>query len=105
MKQVRKILFEIIGLSSPKGRLLFFMLASIAIFSLPAKSSITLSVWKNLGIQAPSIGLTRAYRYLLHGDVQNAWLQNKLIFIVLFVGGIILVRDVIALVRKNKNNI
>ena len=59
-----------------------------------------LSIWQAFNIPSPSIGLTRAYHLLLHGDVDGAWQRNKLIFIILAVGFFILARDV-RIVYKN----
>lgn len=88
-----------IGLQSARGRLLVFTLLSIAIFFVPYDWLTHLSIWQALDIPSPSIGLTRAYHLLLHGDIDGAWQRNGLIFIILIVGVIILIKDIQALSR------
>ena len=67
-----------------------------------------LSLWGNLGWkQAPSIGLTRAYWLLLHGNAVAAWHRNWLIYAVLAVGLPIILKDVyntLMLIRKKEIN-
>jgi len=92
---------ETIGLSTSRGRIIFFVLLSTIIFIVPAKWPFTFSVWQHLGIAAPSIGLTRAYRDLLHGEFTHAWQQNKLIYAVVIVGGIVLIKDVLTLLYEH----
>ncbi len=99
LQRITQVFIETIGLSSPRGRLIFFMLLSLCIFILPPKWPVSFSVWRYLGIRSPSIGLTRAYRHVLHGDVRSAWKQNGLIFAVLIVGGTVLFNDVVSLTR------
>lgn len=85
-RHARRLFLETVGLQSPRGRLLFFGLATIAIFVAPYNWLANLSVWQALGVPSPSIGLTRAYHLLLHGDFVAAWDRNPLIFVVLFIG-------------------
>lgn len=93
-KLLTRVLIETVGLSSPRGRIIFFVLISAAIFAMPPRWPVTFSVWHRLGIASPSIGLTRAYRLVLHGDFIHAWQQNKLIYVVILVGGVVLAQDV-----------
>lgn len=97
-----QLLLEVVGLSSPRGRLIFFVLISTIIFVAPAKWPFTFSVWQHLGIASPSIGLSRAYRFLLHGDFARAWQQNKLIYAVVIIGGILLIKDTLKIRRNHK---
>ncbi|MDZ7786173.1 MAG: DUF2752 domain-containing protein [Candidatus Saccharibacteria bacterium] len=77
-----------------------FLLASFVIFFSQYHWFENLSLWKNLGWEsAPSIGLTRAYWLLLHGDVQAAWERNWLIFPVLLILAMIFMRDLYKRVR------
>lgn len=99
---VKALLVEIVGLSSPRGRLLFFVVISAVIFLAPPKWPISFSLWQHLGVPSPSIGLTRAYRLVLHGDFAAAWQQNKLIYAVIIIGGWLLAKDIFALIRTSK---
>lgn len=100
--KLAQLFVETIGLSSARGRIIFFLIVSGAIFVWPPTGPFTLSVWQHLGVESPSIGLTRAYRRLLHGEFTQAWQQNKIIFIVVAVGIVVLAKDVIALVNNSK---
>lgn len=97
VQRIMKIVLETLGLSSARGRLIFFVLISLCVFVLPPKLPVSFSVWQRMGEPAPSIGLTRAYRLVLHGDLSAAWQQNKLIYVVIVVGGAILIKDVMNL--------
>lgn len=97
-----QLFIETVGLSSARGRIIFFLIVSIGIFVWPPEGPFTFSVWQHLGVESPSIGLTRAYRYILHGEFVQAWQQNKIIFIVVVVGSVVLAKDVIALVNNSK---
>ena len=82
------------SLRSARGRLLFFVLASVVIFVLPIQILSHFSIWGFIGFdQAPSIGLTRAYHYVLHADFSAAWHRNRLIFVILLVGLPLLAKD------------
>lgn len=97
---MKRIIVDTIGLSTPKGRLLFFGIASSVIFVVPQSLLGELSLWARLGFEsAPSIGLTRAYQYVLHGDLAAAWLRNPLIFVVLAIGLPLLARDATRLMK------
>lgn len=95
-----KLLIEIIGLQTPRGRLLFFAIVSLAVFISPFEWLSNLSIWQRLDIPSPSIGLTRAYWHLLHLDPVSAWQRNKLIFLVIAFGSVILLRDAYMLFRS-----
>lgn len=99
-KRLGQLAVEVLGLSSPRGRIIFFVLVSAAIGIGPAKWPISLSVWQHFDLSSPSIGLTRAYRFLLHGDIIGAWQQNKLIFAVIAVGAPLLIKDILQLTSK-----
>lgn len=98
------LLIEIVGLQSPRGRLLFFVIISLAIFLIPYNWLSHLSIWQALHIPSPSIGLTRAYHLLLHGDISGAWNRNKLIFIVLALGLIVLLKDSFSVIKRRHAN-
>jgi len=102
MAAVWRHVTDVIGLQTPAGRLVFFLLASAAIFLAPYDWLSHLSLWQHLGIPSPSIGLTRAYHLLLHGDPIAAWQRNRLIYLVLLIGVPLLARDVILLIRSRK---
>lgn len=91
---------EIVGLQTARGRLLFFAIASLGIFLAPYDWLAHLSLWQHLGIQAPSIGLTRAYWRLMHGDIFGAFERNPLIFIVLAIGLSLLALDIRKLIKQ-----
>ena len=93
MGRAWRLTTEIIGLQTPRGRLLFFALISSAIFVAPYDVLAHLSLWQRLGIPSPSIGLTRAYWHILHLDFGAAWHRNRLIYPVLAIGLPLLARD------------
>ena len=100
MSRATSILFEILGLQTPRGRLIFFAAASIIIFVTPYSWLAQLSLWQRIGIEAPSVGLTRAFWHVLHFEWLAAWHRNPLIYLVLLVGIPLLARDVFKIVRK-----
>lgn len=84
LKTKQKVL-NILGLQTPAARLFVILGASSVIYLIGYQSLIstpTLSVYSRLGIPSPSIGLTRAYWLLIHGDFAGAWQMNKLIIVV-----------------------
>lgn len=95
------LFIELISLSTPRARIIFWALATAIIFVLPYRFFENLSLWQRLGWDsAPSIGLTRAYWLLIHGDIAAAWERNSLIFVVVAVGVPMLIRDAYTLVRS-----
>ena len=101
-KKILRLAIETIGLQSARGRLLFFGIVSAAIFLAPYSWLSHLSLWQYLGIPSPSIGLTRAYWLLMHGDVMGAYERNGLIFVILIIGLPLLAKDVFTLVKQRK---
>jgi hypothetical protein len=101
-----KIAVEIISLSTPRGRLLFFIILTFFIFLTPYKYLSGLSLWQRIGWDwAPSIGLTRAYHMLIHGNFMGAWHRNPLIYLIITIGLMILAKDVYKLLSgKNQKN-
>lgn len=89
-----QLLREALALETPRGRLLMFSALTFVIFFSQYHWLDHLSLWGNLGIHAPSIGLTRAYWLLLHGHLSAAWHRNRLIYLVLSVGLPLLVFDI-----------
>lgn len=97
MRRLSQIILETISLQTARGRLLFFMTASLAIFITPYSVLSHLSIWQRIGFDsAPSIGLTRAYWHLLHLDPSAAWQRNHLIFLVLAVGLPLIAQDALS---------
>lgn len=107
MQRWKHIALQTIGLSSPKGRLLFFSLVTIGVFAAPYSWLGHLSLWQHLHIPSPSIGLTRAYWKLLHLDFTGAWERNALIYAVIIVVAVIVAKDIYTLLQQQtsqKNN-
>lgn len=79
---------------------------SCLVFIVPYAWLSNLSLWQALGWEAaPSIGLTRAYWLLIHGDPIAAWNRNPLIYAVLPVVGAIIAKDIATLLAKRKRDI
>jgi Protein of unknown function (DUF2752) len=104
-KKIQQQIIDIVSLQTPRGRLLFFVITTLAIYVAPYGWLSNLSIWQRLGIPSPSIGLTRAYWKLLHADPGGAWERNKLIYLVLAVGIPLLLKDCYTLwyTRKSKH--
>ncbi len=100
MKPTKRIAIETIGLQTSRGRLAFFTVVSFIVFLLPIKTLAGFSLWGKIGFDLPSIGLTRAYHYVLHGNFEQAWQQNGLVFIVLLIGLPLLIKDVYNVVKQ-----
>lgn len=93
---------ETIGLQTPRGRLLFFGIVSGLMYVIPYSWLAHLSLWQYIGVNSPSVGLTRAYWLLLHGSVTEAFVRNPLIFVVIALGLPLLCMDVFLLIKKVK---
>lgn len=109
IKKIQNALVELISLSTPRSRLCLWAIATIAIFILPYRFFENISLWQRLGWDtAPSIGLTRAYWLLIHGDIIAAWHRNRYIYAVVAVGAVILTIDVYKIIKNmqigNANN-
>ncbi|MDB5185618.1 MAG: hypothetical protein JWL85_141 [Candidatus Saccharibacteria bacterium] len=85
---------EVISLRSLRGRLIFMAGVSAFAYLMPVSALAHLSLWGNIGIPSPSIGLTRAYHHVLHGNFAAAYHQNWLIFVVIVVVLLIIMKDV-----------
>lgn len=97
-------LSDLIGLQTPPARLAVFSSITLFLVVIPYHTLLsipTVSVFARVGIHSPSIGLTRAYWYVLHGQFQNAWQMNKLIFLVVPIVLALVVRDLLMLIRKS----
>lgn len=107
VKNAKNLCIELVSLSTPRARLCFWALATTIIFLLPYRFFENLSLWQRIGWDsAPSIGLTRAYWLLIHGDIAAAWERNSVIFVVIAIGIPILIMDAYKLVlSKNNKNI
>ena len=80
------LVWEALTVQTPRGRLALFCSISLLVFCVPYRWLAHLSLWQAIGWKtAPSIGLTRAYWLLLHGDPVAAWHRNWLIYPVLLV--------------------
>lgn len=103
ISKIKSIIVELISLTTPRARLCFWALATAVIFVLPYRLFANLSLWQRLGWHsAPSIGLTRAYWLLIHGDISGAWHRNKLIFVVIAVGFPVLTLDLYKIINNCK---
>lgn len=99
-------LISLISLQTPISRIL--VIASITTFLYIVRyqtllSIPTISVYSRLNLPLPSIGLTRAYWFLIHGKYYSAWQMNKLIYLVALVIFIIIVIDSTNLILSLKN--
>lgn len=87
IRRVNGFASEALSLRTPRARLVVFAVLSLVVLVSNYSWLENLSFWKFVGWEsAPSIGLTRAYWLLLHGDVVAAWERNVLIFAVLAIG-------------------
>ncbi|MDP4038812.1 MAG: DUF2752 domain-containing protein [bacterium] len=96
-------LFNFIGLQTPIARIVFFLAISLIIFIIPYQTlmrSPNISIWSWLNIPAWSIGLTRAYSKLLHGDFHGAYKQNLLIYPVVIIVLAIMTSDIYKIAQK-----
>lgn len=100
----RQLLTELFGLQTPRARLSVFLVLSLLIYLAPYQWLAHLSLWQALHIPSPSIGLTRAYHLLLHGDFAGAWERNRLIFVVVAIGVPLLVKDIFLLIYRKLRN-
>lgn len=96
------MLVEVLGLQTPRGRLLAFT----AVFVVGVLLSWgwlawvpTLSIYEHLGIPSPSIGLTEALIALLSGDFTGAFARNWLIYPVVSVAVALLAMDAIRYIK------
>lgn len=98
----KKLVVEIVTLSTPRGRVIFAVLANSIIFTSKYQMLGNLSLYQRLGLDwVPSIGLTRAYWLLLHGDFVGAWERNWLIFPVMMIGWSIVALDVYKIFKSS----
>lgn len=91
------LIIDVVGLQTPRGRLIFFAGVTVFIFMISFEGLQDLpdiSLYKRLGIPSPSIGLTRAFWHIMHGDFVSAYAQNWLIYPVLLVTGGIILNDI-----------
>ncbi len=102
---IPKLVWETLGLATPRGRWLFFILITLFVLFVFPHWSVNLSIWSHLGIPSPSIGMTRAYHKLLEGDILGAWHQNKLFFAVFFAVLVLLASDAVAIWRQRQKKV
>jgi hypothetical protein len=99
-KYASKIL-QLCTLSTPSQRLLVWAILTLLIFFSEFNWLENLSLYKRIGLDwVPSIGLTRAYWLLLHGNISAAVEMNPLIVPVIIAGGTLLIKDVRSLRRR-----
>ena len=95
---MKRLALEMVSLQTARGRLLTFLGLTAAVFVSHYHWLDHLSLWGNLGFKhAPSVGLTRAYWLLLHGQPVAAWHRNWLIYLILCIGLPLLARDIRAM--------
>lgn len=105
LSKAKNWLIELVSLSTPQAQLWFWGLATVIIFFLPYRFFENISLWQRLGWDsAPSIGLTRAYWLLIHGDVAAAWDRNRLIFLIIAIGVPLLLIDIYKIIFRNKKS-
>lgn len=93
----------LIGLQTPQARLAVITGVSIALRFVSYENLIkapSISLYSHLGLPSPSIGLTRAYWLLIHGNFKAAWNMNKLVYLVGFVLFGIVVADITRLLKQ-----
>lgn len=84
MNKIKERAINIIGMQTPWGRLVLFFGVTFFLYIVSYStllSAPTVSIYSRLHVPSPSIGLTRAYWLLIHGDYDGAWNVNKLIYI------------------------
>lgn len=93
---------DIVCLRTAKARFIVFASISCLLYMLPYSliERAKLSLYERMHIPAPSIGLTRAYWKLIHGDLAGAWHRNKLIYVVVGIIIGIMVADLVTLLKK-----
>lgn len=99
-------LTEIIGLQTPRGRLLFFLVFPPLFLLLSVMWPATwppMSLYALLGIPSPSIGLTRAFLQLIQGNLVAAWQQNWLIFPAVATAFYIICRDIVKVAQQRRD--
>ena len=82
---------------------MFFAIVTVGIYMAPFDVLSRLSLWQYLHIPSPSIGLTRSYWLILHGQYIQAWHFNPLIYAVLLIGMPMLAFDAIKVYQHRKN--
>ena len=90
------VALEAVTLSSARGRAHAFLSITGAVYLSPYSWLAHLSIWGAMGWKdAPSIGLTRAYWLLLHGQPVAAYARNGLIYPVLLIWIAIFLNDAV----------
>ena len=98
-----QLIKEIVSLSTPRGRLILLSGITVGIYFSEYEWFSDLSLWQRVGWEtAPSIGLTRAYWLVLHGQFTDAWNRNLLIYPVLVAVLSLVMLDILKIVKKIK---
>ena len=102
-----KGVMDFLTLQKPEFRLGFFGLVTMVLLVTPYQflEQHHLSLYERLHIPSPSIGLTRAYWKLIHGDFSGAWQRNKLIYAVVCIVLGIVVKDILELISKRPSEL
>ena len=90
-------------MQDPVSRLLIIGTVTLTVALIDYNSLLkipTLSVYSRLGIPSPSIGLTRAYWYLLHGKWLDAYNMNRLVYLVAAVLIVLVIVDAVNIIRN-----
>lgn len=105
MAAKKNLFLEALGLQTARGRVIALGLASFIIFILPYSVVGRFSLLARLGWEtAPSVGLTRSYWLLMHGDPVAAWHRNWLIFPILGILLVIIGRDIWSLIKASSDD-
>lgn len=99
-------LISLISLQTPVSRILVIVSITIFLFVIQYQTLLslpTISVYSRLNFPLPSIGLTRAYWYLLHGQFNAAWEMNRLVYVVAVAIIGVLTVDVLSIIRSKAN--
>ena len=93
---------SVLSLSTPKHRIITWATLTVAIYVSKFEWLAGLSLYQRVGWEwMPSVGLTRAYWLISHGQFGEAYQMNPLIFPILLIGGGLLIRDAVSLLKPN----
>ncbi len=94
-------LWQLIGLQTPKSRLIVILFLHVALLAISYDflEASRLSLYDRIGIPSPSIGLTRAYWFLLHGNLPAAIDKNTLILLAAPVIWTITILDILKIIK------
>jgi hypothetical protein len=105
-RQVKRVL-EFLGLQTPISRITIIGGITLALYLIDYRQLLklpTISLYSLAKIPSPSIGLTRAYWYLIHGKFTDAYRMNRLIYIVAAVVIILAAIDLYRIISSPKKD-